>query len=253
MTARWSCSMRLGKDCWHRWRTVLPRIQRIARRSGGWASVVTRCGVRSATSTRRRRTRRAACVSWGALRMAARSSPRGRGRDRERTSARRRSRRSRPGTRSGRRGRAASRAADPRAAGRSGPPRHGSARGCPRSLAGGAARRRPGRRAYRGDASARRAARWRSGPGDRCTGCRSARCTAADRPGSGTAGSRARCAPSASSWPWRSSLDTPAASSPHHSADAARSEASEPCVLTEPGIGSAKRRLPACRPESRPP
>ena len=52
----------------------------------------------------------------------------------------------------------ASRAADPRAAGRRGPPRRGSARGCPRS------------RASRGDASARRAARCRSGPGDRCTG-----------------------------------------------------------------------------------
>ena len=48
--------------------SILPRIQRIARRSGGWASVVTRCGVRSATSTRRRRTRRAACVSRCALR-----------------------------------------------------------------------------------------------------------------------------------------------------------------------------------------
>ena len=58
------------------------------------------------------------------------------------------------------------------------------------------------------------------GPADRWRACRFARGSAAGRPGSGTAGSRARCGPCASSSPWMHRLDTPAAS-PHRSVDEA--------------------------------
>ena len=58
LMARWLCSARLFKYWLHRCRTFLPRIQRIALRYGGCWSVVTRCGLRWATSTRRRRKRR---------------------------------------------------------------------------------------------------------------------------------------------------------------------------------------------------
>ena len=74
-TARWLCSVRWFQSWRHRCRTFLPRIQQIALRYGGCWSVVMRCGVRSATSTRRRRTRRAASVSRCALRLASRSTP----------------------------------------------------------------------------------------------------------------------------------------------------------------------------------
>ena len=53
--------------------TIRPRIQRIALRYGGCLSVVTRCGLRSVTSTSRRRKRRAACLSRCSLRMESRS------------------------------------------------------------------------------------------------------------------------------------------------------------------------------------
>ena len=75
LMARWLCSVRVFRYRLHRCRTVLPRIQRIARRYGGCGSVVTRSGLRSATSTRRRRKRRAACVSRCALRLESRRAP----------------------------------------------------------------------------------------------------------------------------------------------------------------------------------